>query len=658
MLHKKRAQVYKGLSEKTRKFVDEYVIEVFGVGKYLKEPGLEGLGDLQEKNKGTNTDAKDNNLVVEGYVSSVKSVSGNLGKILEKKKYSNEVVDESGEDVYFKGFNPEFLKVLFPEFESTLHDPFLMKDMQKAVERVVQAILNNETICIYGDYDCDGVPGTALVRDFFEAIKYDKVIYYIPDRHKEGYGLNMAAIEKLRTSPGPSFKKEGEKSNQSESGVTLLITIDLGTTNVKEVEYANNLGMDVIVTDHHLPITTEDGELLPKAYAIINNKQASCNYPDKNLCGSGTVWKLIQAIVLYNEEKKIWDLGKGVHKWMLDLVGIATIADMVPLVGENRTLAIYGMHVVKQTKREGLKVVLKNAKIEMEKFSEDDIAFGIAPRVNAASRMDHPVHALNMFSRDLKLGLDSAHHLEGLNQTRKESVASIMRKVHKIFDERKLEGQLPQVVVIGDSDWAPGLLGLISSAVTEKYGLTSFVWGRGEDEKIFKGSCRSAGDIHLVKLMTEHAELFDHFGGHEEAGGFAIHFDKIHELEKKLNDKKILTKCLLPKHDEEENKKVFEIDLEDVTSEFIAGLNLLGPFGVGNEKPVFKIKNIQSFEMQRFGKKGEHLKIVLMSRTTKREAIKFFVDHENEQRLATVVTSLTFTLEPGYRAGPARLKIL
>jgi single-stranded-DNA-specific exonuclease len=172
---------------------------------------------------------------------------------------------------------------------------------------------------------------------------------------------------------------------------------------------------------------------------------------------------------------------------MLDLVGIATIADMVPLVGENRTLAIYGMHVVKQTKREGLRTVLKNAKVELEKLNEDGVAFGIAPRVNAASRMDHPVHALNMFSRDLKLGLDSAHHLEGLNQTRKESTANIMRKVHKILDERKLESQLPQVVVIGDSDWAPGLLGLISSAVTEKYGLTSFVWGRGEDEKIFKG---------------------------------------------------------------------------------------------------------------------------------------------------------------------------
>lgn len=637
MLHKKRAYIYKGLSEKTRKFVDEYMREVFGVEKYVGEPGLEGLKDLQEK----------------GDTSSVKSVSGNLGKILEKKKYSNEVVDESGEDVYFKDFNPEFLKVLFPKFESTLHDPFLMKDMQKVVERVVQAILNNETICIYGDYDCDGVPGTALVRDFFEAIKYDKVIYYIPDRHKEGYGLNVGALDKLKSTPNPSFTK-----GEEDKGVSLLITIDLGTTNVKEVEYANSLGMDVIITDHHLPITTEDGELLPKAYAIINNKQASCNYPDKNLCGSGTVWKLIQAIVLYNEEKKIWDLGKGVHKWMLDLVGIATIADMVPLVGENRTLAIYGMHVVKQTKREGLRTVLKNAKVELEKLNEDDVAFGIAPRVNAASRMDHPVHALNMFSRDLKLGLDSAHHLEGLNQTRKESTANIMRKVHKILDERKLESQLPQVVVIGDSDWAPGLLGLISSAVTEKYGLTSFVWGRGEDEKIFKGSCRSAGDIHLVKLMTEHAELFDHFGGHEEAGGFAIHFDKIHELEKKLNDKKILDKCLLPKHEEEENKKVFEIDLEDVTSEFIAGLNLLGPFGVGNEKPIFKIKNIQSFEMQRFGKKGEHLKIVLQSRTTKREAIKFFVDAQKEKELAQSVRELRFVLEPGFRNGPVRLRIV
>jgi single-stranded-DNA-specific exonuclease len=632
MLHKRRADIYKKLSEKTRKFVDDYVEQVVGISKM--EPGFSGLEDLRAAQNEKN--AKNNELG--------DRVKGNIGKILEKKKYADEVVDEAGEDVYFKAYNKAFLDFLFPDFESTLHDPFLMKDMQKAVDRVVKAILSNEKICVYGDYDCDGVPGTALIRDFFEAIGYADVTYYIPDRHKEGYGLNFKAIDKLA----------GE-------GVKLLITIDLGTTNVKEVEYASGLGIDTIITDHHLPIQSEDGELLPKAFAIINNKQASCNYPDKNLCGSGTIWKLVSALIVYNDTHKLWNLGRGVHKWLLDLVGIATIADMVPLIGENRTLAIYGLHVLQRTRREGLRTVLKNAKVELEKLKEDDVAFGIAPRVNAASRMDHPVHALNMFSQEVKLGLDSAHHLELLNQTRKENVANIMRKVHRLLDERLLEGSLPKVVVIGDSEWAPGILGLVSSAITEKYSVTSFVWGKGEDEEIFKGSCRSAGDIHLVKLMTEHTELFNHFGGHEEAGGFAIHFNNIHTLEQKLNQSKILDKCLLGNPSLEEGvegeRGVFEIDLEDVTSEFMAGLSLLGPFGVGNEKPIFKIKNIDKFEVTRFGKKGEHLKIILMSRTTKREAVKFFVDAQEEQKLADCVHELFFTLEPGYRSGPPRLKI-
>lgn len=626
MLHKGRADIYKRLSEKTRKFVDEYAEQILRIQK--TEPGFEITGQEFPR-----LESKDNG-----------NTAGNLGKILEKKKYINEVVDEAGEDMYFKGYNKEFLEFLFPDFESTLHDPFLMKDMQKAVDRVVKAILNKEKICVYGDYDCDGVPGTALVRDFFEAIEYTNVTYYIPDRHKEGYGLNFKAIEKL-----------------AEESVKLLITIDLGTTNIKEVEYANGLGIDTIITDHHLPIQSEDGELLPRAFAIINNKQASCAYPDKNLCGSGTVWKLVHALIIYNEEHKLWNLGRGVHKWLLDLVGIATIADMVPLIGENRTLAIYGLHVLQKTRREGLRTVLKNAKVELEKLKEDDVAFGIAPRVNAASRMDHPVQALNMFSQEVKLGLDSAHHLELLNQTRKENVASIMRKVHRLLDERLLEGNLPKVVVMGDSEWAPGILGLVSSAITEKYGVTSFVWGKGEDEEIFKGSCRSAGDIHLVKLMTEHTQLFHHFGGHEEAGGFTIHFKNVHTLEKELNESKILDKCLLenPSLGEgaEGRRSLFEIDLEDVVSEFLVGLSLLGPFGVGNEKPIFKIKNIDKFEMQRFGKKGEHLKIILMSRTTKREAVKFFVDAQEEQKLADAVRELTFTLEPGYRSGPPRLKV-
>ena len=227
-----------------------------------------------------------------------------------------------------------FENFLFPEYEKNLLDGRAMHDMQKAVERIVRAISENQKICVFGDYDCDGVPGTALLRDFFTKINYQNVIYYIPHRHTEGYGLNKEALVKIGL-----------------EDVKLLITIDLGTTNVEEVAFANSLGIDTIITDHHLPISSEDGEVLPKAYAILNNKKTSCNYANKDLCGSGTVFKLVVEVSrelrrIYEEDKttsaKLKKLGivetkEGQEKWLWDLVAIATIADMVPQTHENRT---------------------------------------------------------------------------------------------------------------------------------------------------------------------------------------------------------------------------------------------------------------------------------------------------------------------------------
>lgn len=577
----------------------------------------------------------------------------------------------------------EFENFLFPEFEKTLLDPRAMQGMEKAVTRILKAITKNERICVYGDYDCDGVPGTALLRDVFQKINYANVLYYIPHRHTEGYGLNKEAIQK--------FKDEN---------IGLIITIDLGTTNIEEVDFANLLGIDVIITDHHLPIENEDGQILPKSYAIINNKQSFCNYANKDLCGSGTIFKLACALIthlreinsLKNFEDFSWkDFANrgivipqvGYEKWLLDLVAIATIADMVPLTYENRTLAIYGLFVLSKTSRPGLQTIFQNAKVNIKYVNETDIAFTLAPRINSASRMSHPKIALSMFSQNLTEGINAAHELEELNSNRKETTKNIMKKIYKTLDERienSKDKTLPSVLVIGSGEWNAGVLGILASKILDKYNRTVFVWGGAEEKSveeidsgdqtknqqiIYKGSCRSVGDIHLVKLMTAVKDQFDHFGGHELAGGFSVSFDKVHELENHLNQNIHHAKINSEIKDEEESKNILKINIENIDSEILDGLNLIGPFGVGNPKPIFQIQNIVETKIERFGKSKEHIKIILIgpklkTSTPSIEAIKFFTDKSDEEKLVELLSDgkLLFEIEAGWMSKKPRLKII
>ena len=632
----------------------------------------------------------------------------------------------------------EFENFLFPDFDKTILNGMAMQDMGKAVERILAATKNEEKIAVYGDYDCDGVPGTALVRDFFEKINYSRVVYYIPHRHTEGYGLNKQAIQTL-----------------ADQGVSLILTIDLGTTNIEEVEFANTLKIDTIITDHHLPLETEDGQILPKAYAIINNKQNSCDYSNKDLCGSGTVYKLIveilnslKCIYTSSPEKKSLHLKvecsgeaekmsdrrdkalsssarrddifsaehwgqkfgwkdfekvgiklpqNGYEKWLLDLVAIATIADMVPLVYENRTLAIYGLYVLSKTGRVGLQTLFKNAKTELQKVNEQDVAFTIAPRINSASRMAHPKIALSMFSQNLEEGINAAHELEDLNSTRKETTKNITKKIYKLLDERienSKDKKLPEIVVIGDTDWNAGVLGILATKILEKYNVNVFCFG-GADEKsdedfsnsnqvensqfstsdintkklqtLFRGSCRSRGDIHLVKLMTQVKEKFVHFGGHELAGGFTVSFENLHTLEGELNKniEHARIENVVEQKRLEQQQNVIKINLEKITADFFEGLKLIGPFGVGNPKPVFKIENILETKVDRFGKSKEHLKLKLVGKNLfdkrfETEAIKFFVEKSEEEEILENYKNgnLFFEIEPGWNSHTPRLKII
>lgn len=531
-------------------------------------------------------------------------------------------------------------KYLNPDFENDAHDPFLMKDMDKAVARILLAIENKEKIIIYSDYDADGVPGAVALSDFFKKIGHKNFEVYIPHRHLEGFGLNKEAID--------SFK---------EKKATLLITIDCGIADVGEVAYAQSLGIDVIVTDHHLPTPNGvDGrQALPPAFAILDAKQDGCGYPYKMLCGSGVIYKLIQAVL----QKNRFGLKEGSEKWLLDMVGIATCADMVPLQGENRVLAYYGLKVLRKSPRLGLMKMLRKMNVSQSNITEDDIGFMIAPRINAASRMGVPMDAFNLLSTtdETEAGIFT-DHLHGINEERKGIVASMVKELNKRIADR-LDYEKHPVLVIGDPRWKPSLLGLAANTLMEKYKRPVFLWGR-EDGTEIKGSCRSDGSVDLVEMMQAvPAGVFTQFGGHAMSGGFAVVHDRIHHLEEELHAAYLKKK----KNGEVCGAPVFVdavLGLDDVTWENFRQLEKMMPFGLGNEKPIFLFENVTVESVRQFGKKAEHLELAFRNTAgDKISAIGFFAkpeDFENVPAAAKKV-NLVASLEKSVFGGRTELRL-
>ncbi len=475
---------------------------------------------------------------------------------------------------------------LNPDY-ACLHDPLLLPDMEKSRDRVIAAIRANEKIAIFSDYDADGIPGAVVFSDFFKRIGYKNVSFYIPHRHDEGFGLNVEAMEELAA-----------------GGVALIVTIDCGTANAKEVSRANELGMDVIITDHHEPNAE-----LPKAYAIVNPKRSDSLYPFKELCGSAVVFKLVQAI--YAREP--FGVKPGLEKWSLDMVGIATLSDMVPLVGENRILARFGLEVLRKSPRLGLSSLLRNLRIEQKYLTEDDVAFMITPRINAASRMGTPEDAFKLLSTESPLEAERlATHLEKINSERKGLVASMVKEAKSHLALREAIGE---VLVIGNPEWRPALAGLVANSLAEDYERPVFVWARDGGGKL-KGSCRSYNGYDLFALMNAAADSFIEFGGHKGAGGFSVTIEQVGILEEKLSE------ALLHLSSEEEMEgKGLAISLNDVGEDLWKTVSQFAPFGTGNEKPVFKISNAPIKSVRQFGKENNHLELALGNGI---KAISFF----------------------------------
>jgi len=377
--------------------------------------------------------------------------------------------------LFYRGIKTEKEADIFlnPVFEDN-YDPFLMKDVDIAVERILKAVEKKEKVIIYSDYDADGIPGAVILHDFFKKIGFKNFENYIPHRVLEGFGLNDEAIDEF-----------------AKNGVNLIITVDCGIADVEEAEKIKKHKIDLIITDHHLPrISKNNKEELPHALAILNTRQSKCKYPDKNLCGAGVVFKLVQAIIKKHGKK--FDLKNGWEKWLLDMVAIGTISDMVPLVGENRLLAHYGLKVLRKTRRIGLQNLLSIIKVDQKNITEDDIGFMISPRINAASRMGLPEDAFNMLVAEKETDATKyALHLNKINDERKIIVAQMVKEIRKHWEKFDPDKKR-KVLVAGNPDWKPSLLGLVANSLMDEHDGPVFLWGR-EEGKTLKGSCRSDG---------------------------------------------------------------------------------------------------------------------------------------------------------------------
>lgn len=517
-----------------------------------------------------------------------------------------------------KGESEDFLNPLYIEEKGGMYDGRKMKDIDKAIDRIWKAIDSNEKIAIYSDYDADGVPGAVVLHSFFKKIKFDRhVIIKIPHRHTDGFGLHAHLIDQIER-----------------EGATLIITIDLGSSNVEQVTHANSLGIDVIITDHHEP-----HKELPNAVAILNPKQNGCKYPDKNLCGSGVIFKLVH-LLIEEARKRKYDIPAGYEKWLLDMVGLATISDMVPLIGENRVFAYYGLKVLQKNKRKGIYHLLSKLKINERYLDESDIGFSVSPCINAASRMSHAIDAFNLLSSDDEdMCIKSASALIKLNKLRKSSANSLISDIKNKIDVSKV----CDIIVIGDENWSPTILGPAASNMVRQFQIPVFIYALA-GEGVFRGSCRSIPGISVVNIMSHVSEgFFIESGGHHASGGFAFAVEKKDLFEGEM--KEAFRKYKKVRDNSKINEEVvadepsYKITHDNVDNFLIKHLAQMKPFGMKNQNPLFCIKQVSFRTIKFFGKQKEHIEFV----------VEQFLNNKGEMETATPeLFQDTYKYSPNY----------
>lgn len=509
---------------------------------------------------------------------------------------------------------PELIdEFLNPDYTQDIHDPYLFKDMQKAVARIFSAIEKNEQITVHGDYDADGVSGSVILKTFFNAVNYPNVDVFLPHRDTDGYGLNTKNVQKL-----------------AEQGTKLLISCDCGISNAPEVDVANSLGVDVIITDHHsIP------EIRPKAYAIIHPKIPEETYPDKNLAGGAVAFKLVQALLIEHKKNNALLPNGEQHeifqKWLLDMVAISSVADMVPLIGESRTLTKYGLIVLNKTKRIGMKKLLMQIKLmdndgilkrELDAYT---IGFHIAPRINAAGRINHANVGYNLFmASNGAEAIDLAFELDQNNDERRVLTDEWVEEAKQ---QVKKQGDNSPIVFVMSDHWSPGIVGLIASRIKDAFGKPTFAMSSKHGE--IMGSGRSIEGFNMIQTLQEMPELFTKFGGHPMACGFTLASpEKKDEFMRKMNEtfvKKMSGIDVTPTVDIDA-----EVDLEDVNWGLYDVLEKFKPFGQQNQKPKYLARGLTIVSLKPVGVDGKHMSIMVKHNSHRvRKTIGWHLCNEN-----------------------------
>jgi len=475
-------------------------------------------------------------------------------------------------------------RFLWPEYERDAHDPWLLGDMEPAVARIAQAVANGERVVVYGDYDIDGITASAVMLESLRALGI-AAESYIPDRFEEGYGINQPALEQLQA-----------------AGADLVVSVDCGITSVNEAAWARAHGLDLIITDHHAA-----PEVLPEAVAVINPKRPGDAYPFKELAGVGVAFKLVQAL-----QSRLGKPVAGQEKWLLDLVALGTVCDVVPLVGENRMLATYGLKVLRRTRRPGILALAAVAGTDPEQFDTEALGFRLGPRMNAAGRLEHAAGSLELvMTGDAVRARELANGLDQLNRER--------RKTQEAISVAALEaaGQYADdpVVVLAAADWSHGVVGIVASRLVEKLGKPVLVAQILGSE--VKGSARSTGAFNMVEALRANAGILSRFGGHYYAAGFTLPGDRLDDFRASLNAYFRESGAGDYATPEVAGELVFR-ELSEIDWQLLADFELLQPYGRENPAPLLELKQVTALKVSRIGSGGQHVRLVVADHNGRR----------------------------------------
>lgn len=505
-----------------------------------------------------------------------------------------------------------------------IHNPFMLDGMEEAVDRILSAIEKKEKIVIYGDYDVDGITATATVYKFLKSQGVD-VSYYIPDRFSEGYGINILAINKM-----------------ARDGAKLMITVDCGITAIGEVEFAKTQGLDIIITDHHTC-----REELPKAVAVINPKRQDSSYPFSGLAGVGVAFKLVLALAI-----KLGMNTKDVFMEYVDMVALGTIADVVPLVDENRVIADKGINSIENTNNKGIRALMEMAGAGGKTACANSVAFFASPRLNAAGRLKNASLSVElMICDDEKRAKEIAEHLDELNSERKDIEQKIFEEAYKKAEEM---GEDQLVYVISGENWNHGVIGIVASRIAELFYrpciLISLEDGKG------KGSGRSVPEMNLFDALSDSEDLLTAFGGHSQAAGLSIAEENIQAFSKKINEfakKNIDMATLVP-------KLLIDCNLagSNVTMQAAKMIESLAPFGEGNELPVFSMQGLKVIASQSMGVDKKHLRLRLSDGTNVFNAVGFGMGELAEKLFPGTMVSVAFNMNINTYQGSENLQLM